>query len=113
MNPNEPMRSHVYLHNNIFFSRAVDAGLDTYKISSGDNAARKSASRDASCMRALHKLDIKGLHTLATIVLDYMGVRLVCQSIVPGILHGEKTHTLLYGAVEIRTSLTTNVKMHK
>eukprot|EP00592_Proboscia_alata_P007775 CAMPEP_0194358266 /NCGR_PEP_ID=MMETSP0174-20130528/5533_1 /TAXON_ID=216777 /ORGANISM="Proboscia alata, Strain PI-D3" /LENGTH=1732 /DNA_ID=CAMNT_0039128529 /DNA_START=27 /DNA_END=5225 /DNA_ORIENTATION=- len=113
MNPNEPMRSHVYLHNNIFFSRAVDAGLDTYKISSGDNAARKSASRDASCMSALHKLDIKGLHTLATIVLDYMGVRLVCQSIVPGILHGEKTHTLLYGAVEAGTSLVSNDEMHK
>jgi len=42
MNPNEPTRSHVYLHNNIFFSRAVDAGADTFKISQGDRAARKS-----------------------------------------------------------------------
>ena len=38
MNPNEPARSHVYFHNNIFFSRAVDAGVDTFKISQGDRA---------------------------------------------------------------------------
>ena len=112
MNPNEPTRSHVYLHNNIFFSRAVDAGADTFKVSQGDRAARKSASRDTQCMGALHRLDITGLHTLATVLVDYLGTRLVCQSIVPGILHGEKTHTLLYGAVEATSPLTWDEDMH-
>jgi len=112
MNPNEPTRSHVYLHNNIFFSRAVDAGVDTFKITQGDKAARKSASRDASCMGALFKLDIPELHTLATVLVDYLGTRLVCQSVVPGILHGERTHTLLYGAVEATSPLVWDKEMH-
>lgn len=112
MNPNEPSRSHVYLHNNIFFSRAVDAGVDTFKISQGDLAARKSASRDAQCMGALHRLDIPNLHTLATVLVDYLGTRLVCQSIVPGILHGERTHKLLYGTVEATSPLNWDEDMH-
>ena len=112
MNPNEPTRSHVYLHNNIFFSRAVDAGADTFKISQGDEAARKSASRDAQCMGMLHRLDVPNLHTLATVLVDYLGTRIVCQSIVPGILHGEKTHILLYGAVEAISPLSWDEKMH-
>lgn len=113
MNPNEPTRSHVYLHNNIFFSRAIDSGVETFKIATGDQCARKSASRDAQCMGALHRLDETGLHTLATVLVDYLGTRFICQSIVPGILHGEKTHTLLYGAVEATSPLAWDKDMHE
>ena len=112
MNPNEPLRSQVFLHNNIFFSRAVDAGLETFKVAKGDRAARKSASRDLQCLGALHRMDRTGLHTLATAVVDYLGSRLVCQSILPGILSGEKTHTLLYGAVETGVPLVWDAEMH-
>jgi len=112
MNPNEPTRSHVYLHNNIFFSRAVDAGVDTFKIARGDAAARKSAIRDASCVGILHQLDIPDLYTLATVLVDYLGTRLVCQSIVPGILQGDKTHEILYGAVEATSPLFWNGDLH-
>mmetsp|Transcript_4988 Transcript_4988/g.10540 ORF Transcript_4988/g.10540 Transcript_4988/m.10540 type:complete len:1600 (+) Transcript_4988:272-5071(+) len=113
INPNEPARSHVYFHNNIFFSRAVDAGVDTFKISQGDRAARKAASRDANCVGLLHRFDIDGLHNLATVLVDYLGTRLVCQSIVPGILQGEKTHTLLCGSVEATQPLSWDEDMHK
>jgi len=112
MNPNDSFRSQVYLHNNIFFSKALDAGVDTFKVAQGDNAARKSASRDAQCVGALHRLDKSNLHTLATVLIDYYGTRFVCQSLVPGILHGEKTHTLLYGAVEAASPLSWDKDMH-
>jgi protein TIF31 len=113
MNPNEPTRSHVYLHNNIFFSRALDAGVETFKIAKGDNAARKSASRDAQCISALHRIEKSGLHTLATVMIDYLGTRIVCQSILPGILSGEKTHKLLFGAVEAGSPLVWDSEMHE
>ena len=112
MNPNEPARSHVYLHNNIFFSRAVDAGVETFKLSKGDMAAKKSASRDAQCMGSLHRLDMEGLYTLGTVVIDYIGTRFVCQSVVPGILMGEKSHKLLYGAVEATAPLAWDKATH-
>jgi protein TIF31 len=113
MNPNENVRSHVYLHNNIFFSRAVDSGADTFKLGQGDAFAKKSALRDAGCVGALHKLDIPGMHTLATVLVDYLGVRMVCQSIVPGILLGDKTHQILYGAVESSSPLAWDNEMHE
>jgi protein TIF31 len=112
MNPNEPTRSQVYLHNNIFFSRAIDAGIETFKVAKGDKAARKSASRDLQCLGALHRMEQTGLYTLATVLIDFLGVRYVCQSVLPGILNGEKTHTLLYGAVEAGTPLASDKEMH-
>ncbi len=113
MNPNEPSRSQVFLHNNIFFSRAIDSGVDTFKISQGDLAARKAAARDAQSVGILHRLDATGLNTLATILIDYLGTRFVCQSIVPGILQGEKTHDVLYGAVEATSPLTFDKAFHE
>jgi protein TIF31 len=113
MNPNESSRSQVYLHNNIFFSRAIDAGVDTFKISQGDLAARKAASRDAQSVGILHRLDVTGLNTLATVLIDYLGTRFVCQSIVPGILQGDKTHDVLYGAVEATSPLSFDKDFHE
>mmetsp|Transcript_59557 Transcript_59557/g.145972 ORF Transcript_59557/g.145972 Transcript_59557/m.145972 type:complete len:1590 (+) Transcript_59557:309-5078(+) len=113
MNPNEPARSQVFLHNNIFFSRAIDGGVETFKISRGDRAARKAASRDLSCLGVLHRMERTDIHTLGTIVVDYMGTRYVCQSILPGILSGEKTHTLLYGSVEAGMPLVWDKEMHE
>jgi protein TIF31 len=113
MNPNEPTRSQVYLHNNIFFSRAVDAGVETFKIAKGDRAARKSASRDVHCLGVMHRMERIRLYTLATVLVDYLGTRYVCQSILPGILSGEKTHTLLYGAVEAGSPLMWDKEMHE
>ena len=112
MNPNEPTRAHVYLHNNIFFSRAIDSGVETFKVATGDKCARKAASRDAQCVGSLHRLDLDGLHTLATVLVDYLGTRFVCQSIVPGILNGDKAHKLLYGAVEASSPLAWDEDMH-
>lgn len=113
MNPNEEERSHVYLHNNIFFSRAIDSGVDTFKIARGDKCARKSASRDAVCVGMLHKLDNPGINTLATVLIDYLGTRILCQSIVPGILLGDKTHQVLYGAVEASSPLSWDKDFHE
>jgi protein TIF31 len=112
LNPNEPPRNHVYLFNNIFFSRAADAGMDTFKVYSGDQAARKAASRDARCVGILNRMDIEGLNTLATTLIDYLGSRFVCQSVVPGILLGDKTHKVLYGSVESSNPLSWDQDFH-
>jgi protein TIF31 len=101
MNPNETARAQVFMYNNIFFSRGVDAGAETFKVVRGDAGAKKSANRDVQCVSTLHRLDKSGLYTLATVLIDYLGIRYVCQSTLPGILHGEKSHTLLYGSVEV------------
>lgn len=113
MNPNESMRTQVYLHNNIFFSRAVDAGPETFKLTKGDRAARKSANRDLQCNSTFHRMEKLGLSTLATVLIDYLGTRFVCQSILPGILIGERAHKLLIGAVESGVPLKWDEDLHK
>lgn len=55
-------------------------------------------------VKAVNQLDINGLFTPATVVVDYMGKRLVGQSIVPGIFKQREPgeHQIDYGGVEGR-----------
>ena len=39
---------------------------------------------DLNGVASFEKLDVKGLCTLGTVVVDYRGVRVVCQTIIPG-----------------------------
>ena len=101
MNPNEGTRTQVYLHNNIFVSRALDVGPETFRLVKGDRAAKKSAGREIQCIKTFHRMEGSGFHTLATVLVDFLGSRFICQSILPGILPGEKSHTILLGSVDI------------
>jgi protein TIF31 len=113
MNPMEPIHSHVYHHNNIFISRTLDGGAETLKLQKGDKAARKAASRDVNCISLLHRLDMKSLKTLATVLVDYLGIRFLCQSVVPGILHGPKMQKLFFGAVDASANVAFDEDLHK
>jgi protein TIF31 len=99
INPLDAPDAHVYVHNNVFFSLAVD-GRGTYETCGGDAAAYSAASHDLRGVMELSRADVAGLHTLATAVVDYMGKRIVAQSIIPGILHGEAASSLVYGSVD-------------
>nr|XP_029116585.1 clustered mitochondria protein isoform X2 [Elaeis guineensis] len=142
INPTDPECFHMYVHNNIFFSFAVDADLgqiskdqaltvesksghgidncndvtspnllaktsdhtsDTSaeaQISDNEQATYASANNDLKGTKAYQEADVPGLYNLAMAIIDYRGYRVVAQSIIPGILQGDKSDSLLYGSVD-------------
>jgi len=87
LNPMEPTESHVFVYNNIFVSQAVDS-KESFKLYTGDAATRKTAGHDIKNQKILQIMNVDGLsHTLSLIV-DYRGLRYICQSIIPGVLTG-------------------------
>jgi len=99
LNPMEDEGSHVYAFNNIFFSFALDS-RQAYQLMGGDAAAYKNCNHDFRNVIATNKMGLSGLSTLATSIVDYLGMRLIAQSIIPGILSGDHKDKLVYGAVE-------------
>ena len=67
----------------MFFSLGFDV-KDHYKEFGGDAAAHAAPTNDLQGVRAINTLDLDGLHTLGTVVVDYRGMRVTAQSIVPG-----------------------------
>ncbi|TMW57390.1 hypothetical protein Poli38472_003315 [Pythium oligandrum] len=112
INPMDDASAHVYVFNNIFFSLSVD-GKPSAKDVVGEEAAFSSANRDLQGVKAFNEADINGLHTLATAVIDYLGTRVIAQSVIPGILQGEAASKLIYGSVDGGKTIASNEKMHK
>ncbi|XP_027159196.1 clustered mitochondria protein [Coffea eugenioides] len=164
INPTDPECFHMYVHNNIFFSFAVDADLeqlsrkqasDAYasnriessgmlqsssektanhlphgaqrvpdqsdslnteilngvtdltsdvpsetQLSESEQATYASANNDLKGTKAYQEADVPGLYNLAMAIIDYRGHRVVAQSVLPGILQGDKSDSLLYGSVD-------------
>ena len=112
LNPHDEARFHVYVLNKIFFSFAVDV-RQYYSDVGGDRTTYALACHDLKGVRLLNDLDVPDLHTLATVVVDYLGHRIVAQSIVPGILQGDQASSLEYGSVDRGRSLHFNPDMDK
>lgn len=178
INPTDPERFHMYVHNNIFFSFAMDGdftlmqqmheqeskealngevkgtakamdGVASSKMEVEDvlvNSESEEAHKDASAVtsdleptsegnaslqvveseqatyasanndlkgtKAYNNADVTGLYTLAMAIIDYRGHRIVAQSIIPGILQGDKSESLLYGSVDNGKKIFWNEKFH-
>ncbi|OCK75085.1 hypothetical protein K432DRAFT_429645 [Lepidopterella palustris CBS 459.81] len=101
LNPTEGRDAQIFVYNNIFFSFGAD-GVGTFSTDGGDEAARVATGKDVIGVKAVNNLDIQGLFTPGTVVVDYLGKRIVGQSIVPGIFKQREPgeHQIDYGGVE-------------
>lgn len=109
LNPTEGKDAQIFIYNNIFFSYGCD-GVQTFASEGGDEAARVAVGKDVAGVKAVNQLDINGLFTPGTVVVDYLGKRIVAQSIVPGIFKQREPgeHQIDYGGVEGRDTVTEN-----
>ncbi|KAJ1547921.1 Intracellular distribution of mitochondria, partial [Nowakowskiella sp. JEL0078] len=100
LNPTDSMAAQIFIHNNIFFSFADDT-RDQFVGVGGGEAARVVAKKDVLGVQALSNVSNE-IFTLGTVVVDYKGMRIVAQSIVPGILKRSvaDTPTVVYGSVD-------------
>lgn len=101
LNPTEARDAQIFVYNNVFYSFGAD-GVGTFASDGGDEAARVATGKDVMGVKAVNQLDISGLFTPGTVVVDYLGKRLVGQSIVPGIFKQREPgeHQIDYGGVE-------------
>lgn len=101
LNPTEAKDAQIFVYNNVFYSFGAD-GVGTFASDGGDEAARVATGKDVMGVKAVNQLDIAGLFTPGTVVVDYLGKRLVGQSIVPGIFKQREPgeHQIDYGGVE-------------
>lgn len=101
LNPTENKDAQIFVYNNVFYSFGAD-GVGTFANEGGDDAARVATGKDVMGVRSVNQLDIQGLSTPGTVVVDYLGKRLVGQSIVPGIFKQREPgeQQIDYGGVE-------------
>lgn len=93
LNPNEPEEGHTYTHNGMLFQRADDP-IKAFEHIGGHEASRVAASKDIAGLELIERLDLDGLHSIATILVDYCGSRWIVQSIPPGLFKSTEQDAL-------------------
>ncbi|KAI5626725.1 clustered mitochondria protein-like [Silurus asotus] len=109
INPGEETRMQMFIWNNIFFSLGFDV-RDHYKELGGDAAAHTAPTNDLNGVRAYGAVDVEGLYTLGTVVVDYRGYRVTAQSIIPGILEREQEQSVIYGSIDFGKTVVSHPK---
>lgn len=109
INPGEETKMQMFIWNNIFFSLGFDV-RDHYKDLGGDAAAFVAPNNDLQGVRAYAAVDVEGLYTLGTVVINYRGYRVTAQSIIPGILEREQEQSVVYGSVDFGKTVVTHPK---
>ncbi|XP_042286092.1 clustered mitochondria protein homolog isoform X1 [Thunnus maccoyii] len=97
LNPGEAPHMQMFIWNNLFFSLGFDIS-EHYRPLGGNTAAHAAAICDLRGAQAYTSVDIEGLHTLGTAVVDYRGIRVIAQTIVPGILEKNQEQSVVYGS---------------
>lgn len=109
INPGEETKNQMFIWNNIFFSLGFDI-RDHYKELGGDAAAFVAPRNDLHGVRVYSAVDVEGLYTLGTVVIDYRGYRVTAQSIIPGILEKEQEQSVVYGSIDFGKTVLTHPK---
>uniref|UniRef100_A0A8C9SQK0 Clustered mitochondria protein homolog n=1 Tax=Scleropages formosus TaxID=113540 RepID=A0A8C9SQK0_SCLFO len=109
INPGEETRMQMFIWNNIFFSLGFDV-RDHYRELGGDSAAHAAPTNDLNGVRAYGAVDVEGLYTLGTVVVDYRGYRVTAQSIIPGILEREQEQSVIYGSIDFGKTVVSHPK---
>ncbi|XP_013108715.2 protein clueless [Stomoxys calcitrans] len=109
INPGEDPKMQMFIWNNIFFSLGFDV-RDHYKELGGDVAAFVAPRNDLHGVRVYSAVDIEGLYTLGTVVVDYRGYRVTAQSIIPGILERDQEQSVVYGSIDFGKTVLSHSK---
>ncbi|XP_019868001.2 clustered mitochondria protein homolog isoform X1 [Aethina tumida] len=109
INPGEEAKMQMFIWNNIFFSLGFDV-RDHYKELGGDAAAFVAPRNDIQGVRVYSAVDLPGLYTLGTVVIDYRGYRVTAQSIIPGILEREQEQSVVYGSIDFGKTVLSHPK---
>lgn len=112
LNPLEAEESHMYIYNNIFFSKGND-GRGTFEQLGADEAAHVATGKDLEGVKILNSIDSEGLYTLASVIVDYKGERIVAQSIVPGIFRRQDENSIIYGSVDNGVQISSDASFHE
>lgn len=101
INPQDSIEAQMFIHNNIFFSQGYD-NQEQFENYGGRDAAHVAVSKDINGINTLMNLDLPDVHTVGTCIVDYKGQRIVCQTIVPGILKksDNQESAIQYGSID-------------
>lgn len=121
LNPAETRLKHVFVHQSMFFSFDADrverkeqeALQLSGSVDPNAELLTTKASQHLRALQAFAEVDAPDLRYLPSVIVDYMGHRVVVQALIPGILQGSLRSQLMYGSVDNGSTIAYNENVHE
>lgn len=110
LDSSQPEERRVTVYNNMIFSQGPDKQESFEKIG-GAEAWHVIMSKEVQGTRLINDLDLEGVHTMGTVVVEYKGRRFVVQTLIPGFLTRITTPPVIHGYVDETQQIVTDEQM--
>lgn len=113
LNPNENRVESCYVFNNLFATYALDK--TDWELPKSETAPTTYSAVNAD-IRNLHQIldgDIKDVNVINTAAVDYLGCRVIVQSVVQGILHFDQKTWNCYGSIDDGKTINFDADFHQ
>ena len=112
LNPNENRVESCYVYNNLFATYAKDR-VD-WELPKNETAPTtySAVNIDIKNLNQIYENDLKDINVINTAAVDYMGRRVIVQSVIQGILHFDQKTWNCYGSIDDGKTMNFNEDFH-
>ena len=112
LNPNENRVESCYVYNNLFATYAIDK--TDWEVPKSETAPTtySAVNTDVRNLGQILEHDIRDVNVINTAAIDYMGCRVIVQSVVQGILHFDQKTWNCYGSIDDGKSMNFDAEFH-
>ena len=112
LNPNENRVESCYVYNNLFATYAKDR--TDWELPKNETAPTtySAVNIDIKNLNQIYENDLKDINVINTAAVDYMGRRVIVQSVIQGILHFDQKTWNCYGSIDDGKTMNFNEDFH-
>jgi len=112
LNPNENKVESCFVYNNLFATYALDKVDWELPKSETAPTTYSAVNADVRNLNQIFEGDIKDVNVINTASIDYMGCRVIVQSVVQGILHFDQKTWNCYGSIDDGKTMNYDQEFH-
>lgn len=112
LNPNENRVESCYVYNNLFATYALDKVDWELPKSETAPTTYSAVNADVRNLNQIFEADLPQVNVINTAAVDYMGCRVIVQSVVQGILHFDQKTWNCYGSIDDGKTINFDAEFH-
>ncbi len=112
LNPSDSKIENCYVFNNLFATFALDTADWQMPKSEIAPTTYSTVNSDIRNLKILNEIDLEGVKTINTCTVDYLGHRVIVQTVIQGILHFDQKTWNCYGSIDDGKTLNFNQNFH-
>ncbi len=113
LNPSENKMENCYVFNNLFATYAIESSDWEFPKSEVSPSTFSTINNDLRNLKTLFELELEEVNAINTCTVEYLGKRVIIQTVIQGILHFDQKTWNCYGTIDDGKTMAWNNEFHE